>query len=300
MKKKLLALMMAALLAMPLAACGDEAAGSDVSGGAAESSEAVAEDVDPFEAAVENVSAVTNMDAKMVMEMNMAVAANGEEQSMESVTTMDMVYFSDPVRMKIDLTMDMVEIGSAAQSVYAEATEDGAYTMYLFDGENWMAQNVSLADIEEYDARDSMLANMNSSYNFKAAGKEQVDGANAYKYTGVITGDAMDEVMLSSGALDSFRFLGIDESQLESMMTDLGEIPATLWIDEATLYPVKYEMDMTAAMDKLVANMMETMGDQAEGLSLSIPKMKVIMTCSNFNAATDFEIPEEAKAAAAE
>lgn len=300
MKKKLLALMMAAVLAMSLAACGDEAAGSDVSDGAAESSEAVAEDVDPFETAVENVNAVTNMDAKMVMEMNMAVAANGEEQSMESVTTMDMVYFSDPVRMKIDLTMDMGEIGSAAQSVYAEATEDGAYTMYLFDGENWMAQSVSLADIEEYDARDSMLANMDSSYNFKAAGTEQVDGANAYKYTGAITGDAMNEVMISSGALDSFSSLGIDESQLESMMTDLGEIPVTLWIDEATLYPVKYEMDMTAAMDKLVANMMDTMGDQAEGLSMSIPKMKVIMTCSNFNAATDFEIPEEAKAAAAE
>jgi len=29
---------------------------------------------------------------------------------------------------------------------------------------------------------------------------------------------------------------------------------------------------------------------------MSIPKMVISMTCKNFNAATDFEIPEEAKA----
>lgn len=301
MKKRFLALVMAAFLAMPLAACGNAEAGSGASGEAAESGEAAAEEsVDPYEAALENMNAVTNMDAQMVMEMDMTVGAGGEEQSMETVTTMDLVCFSDPVRMKIDMAMDMGEIGSFTQTVYAEMAEDGAYTMYLYDGESWTAQTVALADVEQYDARGNMIANMDSSYHYVAAGTEQINGENAYKYTGKITGDAMNETMLSTGALDSFSSLGIDESQLESMMTDLGEIPVTMWIDEATLYPVKYEMDMTAAMDKLMANMLEAMGDQVEGLTMSIPNMQVVMTCSNFNAATEFEIPEEAKAAAAE
>lgn len=299
MKKKILAFIMTAVLAASLTACADEAADSKTSGGAAQSAEETAEaEVDPYEAALENMNAVTSMDAQMVMEMDMTVEANGEEQSMETITTMDMVCFNDPVRMKLDMTMDMGEIGSVTQSVYAEAAEDGTYTMYLYDGENWTVQNVESAAVEQYDARGSMLANMDSSYHYVAAGSEQVDGANAYKYTGAITGDAMNDAILSSGALDSFSSLGIDESQLESMMTDLGEIPVTMWIDEATLYPVKYEMDMTAAMDKLVANMLEAMGDQAGGLSMSIPKMNMTMTCSKFNAATAFEIPEEAKAAA--
>lgn len=299
MKKKVLALVMAAVLTMSLAACGEGASG-DAADGAAESTEAVSEEINPYEAALENMSAVTNLDAQMVMEMDMTVGADGEEQSVETSTTMDMVYFVDPVRMKIDMTMDMGELGSATQNVYAEVAEDGTYTMYLYDGANWMAQSVELADVEQYDARDSMIANMDSSYNYVAAGMEQVDGANAYKYTGVVTGDALNETLISSGALDSFSSLGIDESQLESMMTDLGEIQVTLWIDEESLYPVKYEMDMTAAMDKLMGNMMEAMGDQAAGFSISIPKLYVTMTCSDFNAATEFEIPEEAKAAAAE
>lgn len=301
MKKKILAFMMTVVLAMSLAACGDDAAGSGTPNDAAGSAEETVEaEVDPYETALENMKAVTSMDAQMVMEMDMAVGADGEEQSMEAVTTMDMVCFTDPVRLKLDMTMDMGEIGSVTQNVYAEAAEDGTYTMYLYDGESWTVQNVENAAVEQYDARGNMLANMDSSYHYVAAGTEQVDGANAYKYTGKITGDDLNETMISSGALDSFSSLGIDESQLESMMTDLGEIPVTMWIDEATLYPVKYEMDMTAAMDKLMANMLEAMGDQASGLTISIPKLKVIMTCSNFNAATAFEIPEEAKAAVAE
>lgn len=299
MKKKFLALMMAAVLAMSLAACG-ESASKDAADSAAESTEAAVAEVDPYEAALEKMSAVTNMDARMVMEMNMTIGADGQEQSIETSTAMDMVYFIDPVRMKIDMTMDMGELGSAAQSVYAEVAEDGTYTMYLYDGTNWMAQSVELADVEQYDARGSMLANMDSSYNYVAAGTEQIDGVNAYKYTGVITGDALNETLLSSGALNSFSALGIAESQLESMMTDLGEIPVTLWIDEESLYPVRYEVDMSAAMEKLMGNMMGALGDQAAGISISISKLNVTMTCSNYNAATDFEIPEEAKAAAAE
>lgn len=299
MKKKILAFIMASVLSVSLAACGGEAAGSGAGKEeAAETAEAAAEEADPFEAAQENLSAVTNMEAQMVMEMGMSVEADGEEQTMDMVTTMDMTYFSDPVRMKIDMAVDMGEIGSASQSIYAETGDDGAYTMYLFDGESWQAQSVSLGDVEQYDARENMMSNLDSSYNYTAAGTEQLNGANAYKYTGAITGDALNETMISSGALDSFSSLGIDESQLESMMTDLGEIPVTVWIDEASLYPVKYEMDMTAAMNKLMANLLESMGDQAGGLSMSIPNMKIIMTCSNFNAAADFEVPEEAKAAA--
>lgn len=299
MKKKFLALMMAAVLAMSVTACGESASG-DSADGVAENTEAAVEEIDPYEAALENMSAVTNMDAQMVMEMGMAIGAEGQEQSIDLSTTMDMVYFIDPVRMKIDMTMDMGELGSATQNVYAEVAEDGTYTMYLYDGTNWMAQSVELADVEQYDARGSMLANMDSSYNYVAAGTEQIDGANAYKYTGVVTGDALNETMISSGALDSLSSLGISEEQLESMMTDLGEIQVTLWIDEESLYPVRTEMDMTAAMDKLMGNLMEAMGDQAAGMSISIPKLYITMTCSNFNAATDFEIPEEAKAAAAE
>ena len=85
-------------------------------------------------------------------------------------------------------------------------------------------------------------------------------------------------------------------NQLESLMDDVGELTEYVWIEESSLYPVKYESDMTQIMNKLLSSIVESMGEQAAGLTMSTSKMKISMTCFNFNNAADFTIPEEAKA----
>ena len=164
------------------------------------------------------------------------------------------------------------------------------------DGTGWQSQTVSAADLDQYDFSTDMNLYLTGDYGFEEAGTEAVDGANAYKYTGAITGDEMKELMLASGAMNSVSQLGLDTTQVDSMLDGLGDLAINLWIDEATLYPVKYEIDMTDAMNTLMTNMVEAMGEQGEGVSMSIPKMTMSMTCSNYNAATDFTVPEEAKA----
>lgn len=299
-RNKILALMLAAVLAVSVTACGGKESGNEnaSTGTQAEKTEE-AEQVDPFEAAQKNIAAVTSMDAAMLMEMDMEMGANGETQSVESVTTMDMSTFSDPVRLKLDMTVKASVAGQEQtqdMSVYAETNEDGTCTMYIFDGSSWQSQEVSAAEVAQYDTSTDMAAYMYGDYNFEAVGTEQVDGANAYKYSGVITGDEMKEVILSSGALDQLTSLGMSSADLDSMLDNVGELPINIWIDEATLYPVKYEMDMTDIMDTLMSSMLTALGEQAEGLTMSVPKMTISMTCKNFNAATEFEIPEEAKA----
>ena len=103
---------------------------------------------------------------------------------------------------------------------------------------------------------------------------------------------------MSTGVLDSLTSAGLDTSQLESMFQDLGDLPITLWIDEAEYYPVKYEMDMTEMMNSMMSNVLASMGDQAEGVTMEYTKALISMTCSDYNAAADFTIPDEAKAAA--
>ena len=46
------------------------------------------EETDAFAAALENMKSVTNLEGLMVMEMNMEVSADGQTESVESVTTM--------------------------------------------------------------------------------------------------------------------------------------------------------------------------------------------------------------------
>ncbi len=310
--KRFFATVLAAVMTVSLVACGDKPESNTPTGTTTSAVEnttsqpqesdggaSVEKNLDPvtvMATAQENVKEINSLEAKMVMEMDMTVSAQGQEQAIQSLTTMDMVCFNDPMKIKMDMTMDMGELGSVDQSIYGEITEDGNCTMYLFDGTSWQTQTVSMGDMEQYNAQDSILDVIKVDASYQEEGKEEVDGAAALKYSHVMTGDEMKETLLSSGALDSVTSLGIDPSQMESMLDGLGEMTEYIWIDEATMYPVKYEVDMTEIMDKLMVNMISAMGEQAQGMSINIPKMKMTMTCMNYNTAEDFEIPEEAKA----
>lgn len=308
-RNRFLALILAAAVSVSMAACGNSSKDSETSGdagvetdaeagsdAAAEDAEVPAEEeVDPFAAAQENMKIITSLDASTVMEMDMVVSANGEEQSVESVTTMDMSCIYDPLQMSMDMTVDAGAAGSMSTSIYIETTDD-ACMAYVNDGSGWQSQEISVYDIDQYDFSTDMGLYITGDYNFQAEGKDEVNGASAYKYTGSITGDEMKELMLSSGAFDSVGQLGIDTSQIDSMLDGPGDLRIDLWIDEATLYPVKYEIDMTEQMNTLMSNMIDAMGEQAEGLSMSFPKMVISMTCTNYNSVTEIAVPEGAKA----
>ncbi len=279
MKKmnRIAALLAAAILALSLAACGGQSGGQ--SGGG-----------DPLAAAQKNMNDASSMDA--VMTMNMEMEAGGE--TVKTVTSMDMTMFKEPMRMKVEATTEAAG-QSAVISIYAEEDGNGGYMMYMNDGTSWYSAEAGAEDLAQYEVGQSMSAYIDSASSFKQEGTETVNGVSAYKYTGVITGQNMQDVVTESGALNSLSSMGLSEEQMEEMLSGLGDIPVTLWISETDLYPVRYDMDMTSVMEGLMKAVLESMGDQAEGLTMSVPEMTITMTCSNFNSATDFTIPDEAK-----
>ncbi len=224
----------------------------------------------------------------------MVVNNNGEEQHAESVTSMDVSCIYEPLELKMDMTVE-VSGETAATSLYIENTEDGCVA-YVNTGDGWQSQRISETDADQYNYSTDMAIYLYGDYDFQENGMEEINGANAYKYTGTIAGEEMKQLMLSSGALDSVSQLNIDTSQIESMLDELEPLSVDLWIDEATLYPVRYEIDMTASMDLLMSSIVEAMGEQGEGMSMSVPKMVTRMTCSNFNGVTEITVPEEVKA----
>ena len=69
----------------------------------------------------------------------------------------------------------------------------------------------------------------------------------------------------------------------------------TIWVSKKDNYPVKYKMDMTAMMSQMINKLMEQMGDEAQGVTIEVSKMVMEMEMKNLNAATEFEIPQEAR-----
>lgn len=318
MKKKMLALVFAVMITLSAVACGSDDVSTSTSEGSTQTEEAAdaaeaatveteeaEEEIDAMAAAQENAESVTSMEATMNMEMVMdATDKDGEQQHMESLMVMDMVTFSDPLKMKMEMSITgkdgEEEIQENVMSVYAETGDDGTTMMYLTDGESWQSGAANVGELEAYNAVVNLVDTLAGGYAFTLEGMEAVDGANAYKYAHTLTTEETKQVLLSSGALDNVASAGLDQSAMESALDDVEGLTEYIWIDEASLYPVKYEVDMTAAMDAMTKAMVESMkaemGEEAGEVDLSFPMMKMSMTFSNFNNASDFSIPEEAKA----
>ena len=278
--KRLAALLLALVLLCAMTACSTVEPGTD-DGASLTPAEIVA-------SAMEKMSALKSMDAALEMVMEMKAGDEGFTMN----TAMDMTTFTDPMKLRAEMRMDMGELGAMDMSFYAQSEGD-AYTMYVYDGANWVAQSVSLADMEQYSAQGSIDIYLDGAVDFVAAGTEELASGTADKYTGVIRGEALEKLLEEGAALDALTStLGDDAASIADLYQDLGDLPISVWIDQASGYIVRFSMDMSDLMDKIVEKVTSEL-EAGEDVGLSI-EMTVTMTYANFDAATDFTIPEEA------
>ncbi len=236
-KKTLGILAVSAIMAFSAFGC----TGSDTSAAGGNAEGMTAED--RVKAANEKMAEVTSMDSNMKMEMDMSAG----EQAVSTVTDMDITYFMDPLKMKINMTMDMGELGSQSMEMYADVVDD-VYTMYVNDGTQWLSQEIPAEALGAYDIKEAMMSYLGDPSAYTEVGTEDIDGVSAVKLEGKLSGDELKEAVESSGSLDSLSSLGLDSATISGLYEDLGEVPIYVWLDAETNYPVKYEMDMTAVM----------------------------------------------------
>ncbi len=333
MKKKFLALFLTAALAVSVTACGSDdskstSAPADTTTDAgqtdqneeaerakeeAEKAKKEAEEVKKaeeekaeaenlIEKALKRMAEATSMKMQMVMNMDMSAEADGQKESIESVAIADMECMTDPLKIKMEMeanvkVMSTGEEESEFVSVYADMDEDGNYMMYMSDGTNWFATPVSEFDLDEYNVMSSMEAQIGDTSGYVLEGTEKLNGTDVYKYSYTMTGDEMKEAIRNSGALGRLSSIGLSANNAYSMLDGMGEIVAYVYVDAETYYIVQYEMDMTEVIDVLMAAVAETLREHGESYSISVSKMEVVMTCSNYNGISDITIPEEALSA---
>lgn len=76
------------------------------------------------------------------------------------------------------------------------------------------------------------------------------------------------------------------------MSIDMGDKPVKFWIEKGTVYPVKYSMDMSMVMNRLMT-VIYAEATPGTDIEVVVSKCLVEMTMSNINKAEDFKIPEE-------
>lgn len=283
--KKFLTLGLAVALVFSLTACG-----GDNSGGGEGNSDVAA----AIEQALSALGTVESYN--LAMDMDMEMSAQGESLVMD--TKAEGSYIADPMKMSLKMNMDMGELyGSMEMLMYAD-TDGTNFTTYMSadGGSTWTKQAMAGAeDFAQYDVEESLSLYMSNVESFKENGTEAINGSEATRYDGLISEAALNDVMETSGVDQQLASLNLSPEQAAEFYKDLGDLPISIWIDNESGLPVKYEMDMKQMMQKLMDNMMDAMGDETADVELTIDAMLISMTMSDYNNVADFEIPEAAK-----
>lgn len=274
--KKFLAVAAAMAMAFTAAGCGGN--GGNAGGSDSTDVEAL------LTKAQETMDSVESMAMDMDMEIGMAMG----EESIDMVTSAKILAVNEPLKMKMDMSVDMGEMGSQSMQMYAEE-KDGQFLTYTNADGAWYAQSVTADSLAQYNAEGNMDLYLKNISNFSKTGEEDINGVTASKIEGVLTGDAMKEAIEESGVLSSVENMGLSAEDIEAIYS--SDLPLAMWID-ADGYVVKYEMDMTAMMQTVMDQAMANAGEAAGDVKIEISKTTISMTCKDFNA-VEVEIPAE-------
>ena len=288
-KKRLAAFAAAGALVLCLAACGTAPEGGGTAGGDGE----VPTVAELIAAAQASETEVTSMCCDLVL----TITIDMEDETIPMTSTGNIDYTMDPLVMRQDMIVDMGEYGSTHVLSYA-AEENGMYVIYsgVETGEDeyyWIKQTTADMDaIAQYDAKANMEEYLSIADNFQIVGLESVNGQDAWHIAGVFTGDDLSQVLESSGVLSS---VNIDTEIAELLTNNLGDLPIDMWITADEYLPVKYEMDMTDQVQKLVAAVLV---EDPEQELVNISQMHLAMTVTEINTIDKIVIPDAALAAA--
>lgn len=289
MTKRITAALAAMTLCVSLAACGGGNGGNtDDAAQSKNSAEQVA-------AAVEKLGTAKSLSISMQQDIGMTMKSGDQSQDMTYAISTDMDMFQNPIKAKGKMTIDMGDLGGKQEMELCMQEADDELSAYLGVEGQWIKLGADAEGMEMYNVQDSMDLYLDNASDFKEAGKEQVNGADATKFTGVIKGDKLEEVLKGSGVMgvvDQFAEQDMFAEDVETMLSNLGDLPMTVWVS-AEGYPVQYEMDMNAMLTGIMDNVVKAAADAGADLSVQVSSAKIRMTCSNFDSVADFELPAE-------
>lgn len=248
-------------------------------------------------AAKENI--VTTKSARLHMTMDMAFDLQGETTSM--TMKMDEACTQDPLSAEVNMTMDMGGLGKMDTTMYLvqEGKEYVSYTKVsggiLGDEDvGWSQSTIDVTDLKQYNAMDNAKLYLDVLNSFQSAGKEAIGSHNTIRYDGKVTGQDISKMLDTLGDNVSSMLSTADASTMADLFSQLDGIPMSVWIDQKTALPVRYEMDLSSMVNQLMRTMINALGSlSSEAVDFQVSKARVTVECSDYNAVAPITVPQE-------
>lgn len=149
--------------------------------------------------------------------------------------------------------------------------------------------------VQRYDSKALIELCLTQGHNYENNGKEIINGSEAIRYDGFLSGDSIYKVLKFTDAAPLIE--SIPQKDITELIMNLEDQPISIWVDTKNDLPVKYEMDMTEILQKLMKSIKEksdkgdfefTIGDY------KINKLLLSTVINEYNSVKAIEIPEEA------
>ena len=247
--------------------------------------------------AKENI--VTAKSARLHMTMDMAFDLQGETTSM--TMKMDEACTQDPLSAEVNMTMDMGGLGKMDTTMYLvqEGKEYVSYTKVsggILDDEDvgWSQSTIDVTDLKQYNAMDNAKLYLDVLNSFQSAGKEAIGSYNTIRYDGKVTGQDISKMLDTLGDNVSSMLSTADASTMADLFSQLDGIPMSVWIDQKTALPVRYEMDLSGMVNQLMRTMINALSSlSSEAVDFQVSKARVTVECSDYNAVAPITVPQE-------
>ena len=233
-----------------------------------------------------------HMDMDMHMAFSMSFLGESLDLDMNMDGSIDMQ--TQPLRAKIEMGMALLD-ANLDMLMYLEQN-GGEYTAYISadKGASWESESMTAeeAAAQTGDLTENLKIFIDCAKSFQEAGQETVNGAEATRYDGELTGESLESALELSGAKE---MLG------EGLGAKLPADACSVWIDNKSGMVVRYDMDMAGVMQTLMKDMMDQVF-AAQGLSgldmkMDFREVTVSVVLSRFDAVGEIVIPDNAKAA---
>lgn len=247
--------------------------------------------------AKENI--VTAKSVRLHMTTDMAFDLQGKTTSM--TMKMDEACTQDPLSAEVNMTMDMGSLGKMDTTMYLvqEGKEYVSYTKVsggiLGDEDvGWSQSTIDVTDLKQYNAMDNAKLYLDVLNSFQSAGKEAIGSHNTIRYDGKVTGQDISKMLDTLGDNVSSMLSTADTSTMADLFSQLDGIPMSVWIDQKTALPVRYEMDLSGMVNQLMRTMINALSSlSSEAVDFQVSKARVTVECSDYNAVAPITVPQE-------
>ncbi len=220
---------------------------------------------------------------------DVTLSMSAQDVSFEAKSTCLADLTSSPAALTLQVSTDLGRLGAEQYTAYA-VPSGGVYSAYILLPDGWVRQDLSGAEaLGQYDIRSGAALWASSLADIRKVGSEQLGARRATRYDCTAGTGTVDAVMSVSGAYESLSVLGITRERALELLSGLGEMTYSVWIDDEQGLPLRFDVDMTGIMDRFLENLPGGMGE-----SLSIDLLTVRVELSNFDAVEPIAIPPEA------